>query len=1022
VRVWAEDRPRSRLRWASRLPVRGLVAALLAVSALAAATPTASAVIVHLANGRTLSYQPLAGTSAITPFDAIFSNLDYNGGPVMASNTNYAVYWRPSGAPAYPPDYQSGVNQYLTDLAHDSGGHENTDSVSAQYNDAAGDFASYNSRFGGALIDTDPYPANGCEQATICLTDAQLRAELTKFTSANHLPTDLAHAYFLLTPPGVEDCFEASGLECSAGSNEPSYCAYHANEPVAGGELIYANDPYVTGILGCDDGNHPNGSTSDGVLGGLSHEHNEAITDPEPNNAWTDFGGGRVGENGDKCRLFVGTPLGQAPNGANYNQVINGHFYWYQEEWSNQGNQCLQRLTFSGAEPTATFTSKGGPRKVSFDATGSTAPGGVAAYNWQFNDGERNTPTTPVETTTPTVTHTFATAGPYVVALTVFATDGTSIGTARTIEAGKVVSASTVVTGAASSVVQTSATLNATVDPNGVEVSECKLEYGTTTGYGSSAPCTPPPGSSKNPVAVSASITGLSANTIYHFRVVAKNLGGTSNGSDQTFATLPRAPTVETQAAASITHTSATLNATVNPNGGEVSRCKLEYGTTTAYGSSAACVPPPGSGETPVAVSASITGLSTNTTYHFRVVAKNLGGTSNGSDQTFVTTPPPTVETQAASSIAQASATLNATVNPNGGEVSECKLEYGTTTAYGSSAACVPSPGSGESPVAVSASITGLSGITTYHFRISATNAGGTNKGGDQTFTTLLPKPPTFAASFAPPSNVEGGFSEPDAVAVDPSGNIWVADSGHNRVLEFNEERQYVRQFGSEGTGEGQFQGILGIATNASGDVYVSGSDRVQEFSPTGEFLRQFGSPGSGNGQFVYPDGIAVDSGGNVWVLDSLNYRVQEFSPSGAYLGQFGSQGSGNGQLGWTSGLAFSGGNLYVADPVNSRVQEFSTAGTYIAQFGSSGAGNGQFRGLWGIAASPTTGNLYVTDWVANRVQEFSPSGAFIAAFGSAGHGNGQFSFPLAVAVSAADDVYVVDTGNNRVQEWVPSS
>jgi DNA-binding beta-propeller fold protein YncE len=316
--------------------------------------------------------------------------------------------------------------------------------------------------------------------------------------------------------------------------------------------------------------------------------------------------------------------------------------------------------------------------------------------------------------------------------------------------------------------------------------------------------------------------------------------------------------------------------------------------------------------------------------------------------------------------------------------------------------------------VAVSASITGLGGITTYHFRISATNAGGTNQGGDQTFTTLLPKPPTFAASFAPPSNVEGGFREPDAVAVDPSGNIWVADSGHNRVLEFNKERQYVRQFGSEGTGEGQFQGILGIATNASGDVYVSGSDRVQEFSPTGEFLRQFGSPGSGNGQFVYPNGIAVDSGGNVWVLDSLNDRVQEFSPSGTYLGQFGSQGGGNGQLEWTSGLAFSGGNLYVAG--NSRVQEFSTAGTYIAQFGETDG-----NGLWAIAASPTTGNLYVTNWFHNRVQEFSSAGAFIAAFGSVGSGNGQFSFPLAVAVSAADDVYVVDTGNNRVQEWVPS-
>jgi PKD domain len=539
--VLAQGRARSGSGPGWKWSLRGVAIALLATAMLAAGASTAPAVIVRLANGRTLSYQPLRESSTISPFDAFFHNLDYNGGPVMASNTNYAVYWRPSGAPAYPSDYQPGINQYLTDLAHDSGGHENTDSVSTQYNDAAGDFASYSSRFGGALIDTDPYPANGCKQATICLTDAQLRSELSKYTSANHLPRDLAHEYILLTPPGVEDCFEASGLECSAGSKRPTYCAYHGNVPGAEGQLIYANDPYVSGNFLCEDGNHPNGTTSDGALeGGLSHEHNESITDPEPNNAWTDFGGSG-GENGDKCRTGVetsefGTPLGKAPNGAKYNQLINGRFYWYQQEWSNQSNRCLQRLTFSGAEPTATFTSKPvAGNEVSFDASGSTAPGGVARYNWQFNDGKGNTPTTPVETTTPTVAHTFATTGPYVVALTVFAKDGTSIGTARTIESGIVVSAPTVVTGAASSVTQTAASLNATVNPNGRTVSECKLEYGTTSAYGSSAPCMPAPGSGSSPVAVSASVTGLSNKATYHFRISATNPGGTSNGSDQTF-------------------------------------------------------------------------------------------------------------------------------------------------------------------------------------------------------------------------------------------------------------------------------------------------------------------------------------------------------------------------------------------------------------------------------------------------------------------------------------------------------
>jgi hypothetical protein len=722
----------------------GVALALLAVAVLGLAAAPASAVIVQLHSGKAVSYQPLSGATTVKPLDQFFTNLDYNGGPVMRSNTNYAVYWSPSGAPPYPTGYESGVNQYLSDLAHDSGGHENTESVATQYNDASGDFARYESHFGEALIDEDPYPANGCAQAEKCLTDAQLTEELTKFVKKKGLPTDLAHEYFLLTPPKVEDCFEANGLECSAGSNNPVYCAYHGNVALAGGgELIYANDPYDNEIVGCDDGNHPNGLPSDGVIeGGLNHEHIESLTDPEPNNAWTDFATGKVNgyEIGDKCVGNMGGVLGEASNKAKYNQVINGHFYWYQQEWSNQGHACVQRFSFSGTEPTATFTSKpAGGNQVSFDASGSSAEGGVSRYSWNFGDGSAS------ETTTATTTHKFLTTGNHLVALTVYAGDGASIGTAREIESGSVVPAPTVLTEAASATGKTSATLHATVNPNGRTVSECTLEYGTTVSYGKTATCTPSPGSGSSPVAVSAALSGLTPNTTYHFRIVATNAGGTRAGLDDSVKTLPNAPTVKTEAASSIGKTTATLNANANPNGGNVSECKLEYGTTTAYTSSAPCSPAPGSGESPVAVSAAVGGLSANTTYHFRVSATNAGGTSLGEDKSFTTLAPipPTVATTAAATVTRTLATLNGTVNPNGSTVSDCHFEYGPTTSYGSTAPCASLPGSGTSAVAATASVGNLSPAITYHFRVSATNGGGTSPGSDQTFTTLaaLPTP-----------------------------------------------------------------------------------------------------------------------------------------------------------------------------------------------------------------------------------------------------------------------------------------
>jgi hypothetical protein len=147
-------------------------------------------------------------------------------------------------------------------------------------------------------------------------------------------------------------------------------------------------------------------------------------------------------------------------------------------------------------------------------------------------------------------------------------------------------------------------------------------------------------------VTVSTPVTALTANTTYHFRVIATNIGGTSQGGDQTFKTLPNPPTVTTGAASSITQTTTTLNASVNPNSAEVTECKLEYWTTVVYESSAPCNPPPGSGDSPVDVSALLTALAADTTYHYRVVASNAGGTSAGPAETFTTQLPTTLEQQ----------------------------------------------------------------------------------------------------------------------------------------------------------------------------------------------------------------------------------------------------------------------------------------------------------------------------------------------------------------------------------------
>ncbi|MFM8792362.1 MAG: 6-bladed beta-propeller, partial [Solirubrobacterales bacterium] len=279
---------------------------------------------------------------------------------------------------------------------------------------------------------------------------------------------------------------------------------------------------------------------------------------------------------------------------------------------------------------------------------------------------------------------------------------------------------------------------------------------------------------------------------------------------------------------------------------------------------------------------------------------------------------------------------------------------------------------------------------------------------------------PTYVNGWGGAGSGNGQFNTPEWVAVDPSGNVFVADRGNDRIQKFDASGNYLGKWGSAGNGPGQFQNIGGVAVGAGGEVYVTdtGDDRVQKFTNSGIFLTQWGSQGSTNGKFNSPGPLATDSSGNVYVTDYNNARVQKFTANGGYLTQWGSSGSGPGQFTSPGGIAVDpSGNVYVVDIYSHRVEKFTGTGTFLTQWGSNGSGDGQFTSPTGIAVA-SSGTVYVADRNTSRIQAFSPTGTYLIKWRTAGSGPGQIDDPGGLAFGTGGDLYEADVYNARIQQF----
>jgi tripartite motif-containing protein 71 len=290
--------------------------------------------------------------------------------------------------------------------------------------------------------------------------------------------------------------------------------------------------------------------------------------------------------------------------------------------------------------------------------------------------------------------------------------------------------------------------------------------------------------------------------------------------------------------------------------------------------------------------------------------------------------------------------------------------------------------------------------------------------------------------------HLNGELNAPYNVAFSPAGSTaYVADTGNERIAVFNitgcsGKCTWVANYGLRCPktcppppgNAGYFNALRRVTVDPSGNIWAADfwGSGIHEFSSTGSTSGKTeidGDPAPAPG-FAEAYGIAVGSGNLVYGVDRLNQRVEEFNlslPPPSYVGDEGKRGTAIGDYSWPETAAVdSNGNLWVGDTRNNRLEEFSANLATPPLSVVKGPTSLPFNYIEGIAAA-ANGDIWVADTDNNRIVRYNPTSQTYTAFGSRGTGTtigaaAQFINPQGVAVSSTD-MYVADTGNNRIDE-----
>ena len=255
----------------------------------------------------------------------------------------------------------------------------------------------------------------------------------------------------------------------------------------------------------------------------------------------------------------------------------------------------------------------------------------------------------------------------------------------------------------------------------------------------------------------------------------------------------------------------------------------------------------------------------------------------------------------------------------------------------------------------------------------------------------------------------KGTMNNPSAIAVDISGNVWIADEGNRRILKFSNNGSTLDAFGDKAEGVDLLKSPAGICIDARNLIWVADSDndKIYMFDYAGEPNRVYGESGSGEGQFHNPHGIVIAKDESIWVADYGNHRVQQLDTYGNVLKIIGQHGTAEGEFIYPIAIALdSKGDVWVADNGNARLQKFSSDGTFLG-----GIMHDYLKSPSSLAIDRNN-NLYVSDIVSNKVLIFDAQGNLHHQFDAK---------TTALALDVGGNIWTISKEDSLIQQFTPS-